>query len=40
MKVLVEDYLMYIWNVFYIGWGVDYYVLMEVVLKLKEIFYI
>ena len=40
MKALVEDYLTYTRNAFYIGRGVDYYVSMEAALKLKEISYI
>ena len=39
MKALVEDYLTYTRNAFYIGRGVDYYVSMEGP-KLKEISYI
>lgn len=42
MKIsqLVEDYLPYTRNAFYIGRGVDYFVSMEAALKLKEISYI
>ena len=38
MKALVEDYLTYTRNAFYIGRGVDYYVSMEAALKLKRNF--
>jgi glucosamine--fructose-6-phosphate aminotransferase (isomerizing) len=40
IQQLVEDYLTYSRNAFYIGRGMDYFVSMEAALKLKEISYI